>query len=503
MNLNKIPDSSRIHFLGNYQQELMLLAKKKAIERFPHESWRKVVAKVIARNPRMVSHYKCQGSALTARQVRSLSDFISLPTKEIDKHIAKVRKNYEWCSDGGKACFRKYGKDHYIEISKKAGKMVGNMLFQKYGSEYFRKKGKLGGRLGYETILRKYGIEKLREWAYKAAPIGGLKSAENRFPTKQQKRLAEWNSKCGLVLNEDFELNYTVKFGEGTAYNFDFAYFKNFNLLALEEATAVAPSRADVYSRVLDIIERKKWLEEHGLNIPIMFSVERVKNVGREFKFPADMLLVLMGENIIPVFSDDLDSRTNVIKCFFENKSPTSYIHRLREWAFNDIRSRRKFMERMAKGERNRAMNPAELLVHNKLREIGLQPQGKVILESPYGSFMVPDNSFIADGTKWYVFVSRSSLSSLKNHISHLAGYSFMLKHIFDPAGKCMVAILGDSHPLKLPVNNKWMRYLSKFSEVIVFNGNFSAVYEFIKTPGVDILPRFHESEALRGAYDI
>lgn len=70
-------------------------------------------------------------------------------------------------------------------------------------------------------------------------------------------------------------------------------------------------------------------------------------------------------------------------------------------------------------------------------------------------------------GEKWYVFVSGASRPTLKSHIAHHAGHAYV-KAIFDPFGKCMTVILGKNEPINGPSDNKWSRYLSKFSDVII-----------------------------------
>lgn len=475
-------DSHRVIFFECIQRKLLELARKRALQDFPNRPWYATVADVIQMSPRMV-HYYCSGKgALTVAQVKALMSFIPLKMTELQGQIKDIREGYWWCSNAGKACFSKYGITHFRELGRRGGAKVGKMQFEKYGSEYFRRMGKLGGKLGYNAILERYP-EMIPIWRRKAAILGGERSAEKQPLTKQQGELVRQNKSLGLVHGLDFKVNYTIKF-DGTSYNFDTTYFQNSVPIAVEEITEVAPSRACAFSRILDVIERKKWLRKYGLEIATLFTFRKIKNVGREFKFPPDAILVLIEEGVIPISDEDIVGRSEVIKCIYKGESPTEYLHNLRRQTTNDISLRQKFMERLARGEKSRPMNQTESLIHEKLKHLGLSPKGKMILKSIYGTFMVPDNHFTINDEKWFAFVSTTTASSLRIHIARHAGYAFMLKRIFDQSAKCLTATLGGGDPLETLADNKWVRYLSKFSDLIVADQNLNALDQLYKLTG-------------------
>ena len=472
-------DSCRVIFFGGMQHKLLELARKTALQDFPNRPWYKIVAGVIGMSPRMVYYFRSGRGAFTVAQVKALATFIPMELNELQGQIKDIRKEYWWCSKAGKACFGKYGRAYFYELGRKGGAKVGKMQFEKYGPEYFRRMGKLGGKLGYNALLQKHA-NMIPIWRRKAAILGGEKSAEKQPLTKQQDNLVGHNTSLGLAQGFDFKVNYTIK-SDGTSYNFDMAYFQNSTLIAVEETTEVAPSRACVFSRVLDAIERKEWLRKNGWEIATLSTFRKIKNVRREFKFPPDAVLVLIEEGVIPIFDDDMVGRSEVIKCIHKGESPTKYLHNLRRQIIGDISLRQKFMERLAKGEKSRPMNQTELLIHEKLNHLGLSPKGKIILKSIYETFMVPDNCFTIDDEKWFAFVSTTTATSLRNHIARHAGYAFMLKRIFDPAAKCLTVTLGGGNPLEKLADNKWVRYLSKFSDLIIGNQNLNALDKLCK----------------------
>jgi len=136
-----------------------------------------------------------------------------------------------------------------------------------------------------------------------------------------------------------------------------------------------------------------------------------------------------------------------------------------------EVNLRRSYLKPTAKRECNK-LDEFEKLVHKKLTKLGLNPRGKIILETVYKTFLVPDDYFEYNGKSFCVLTScANSTNSMRVLALEHAAYSFFIKRLVNPEMKCIsIFFCNDEGSFNfIKDSNSWYRdYLQKHVDIIL-----------------------------------
>jgi len=119
------------------------------------------------------------------------------------------------------------------------------------------------------------------------------------------------------------------------------------------------------------------------------------------------LLVWAFEKGMVPILAD-----VNVFENLRENVLRNSSYSplKLQEFLKNNLRKRKGLLEKGACIQLKQPFDELEEAVHNRLSRMGLNPEGKKLLETRYGTFTVPDNYFKKEGKEVVVFVSKADL---------------------------------------------------------------------------------------------
>jgi len=299
--LEKYSDKDRIIFKGEFQTKLFEDIRKNSNK----PDWYKNVLDVIGvRSIPYIYGLKKGEYRLGVGQLRALlNNFHFLDKSTIEKNIEKIETYEELRSRLGKA----------------GGGVGGKRMFEMH-PEKLRKQAKLGGR----ATLKKYGNEYFKNLAKENASKGGFASVEKSQPTEQMNKIMKENETLGLSLNKDFFVNYTLRCDKNLR-NVDFVYFRNNEIIAVEEVTKIIPYRKQMFFRLLEIVELRKILPKQ---IQIIFTFKYEKNNYARYPVRIDpgIILELLGEGTIPIIDNKKSCRARVISKIINNRDISKYL---------------------------------------------------------------------------------------------------------------------------------------------------------------------------------
>jgi len=145
-----------------------------------------------------------------------------------------------------------------------------------------------------------------------------------------------------------------------------------------------------------------------------------------------ELLIWAIEKGMVPVLADTefFNEMKKEILCGkqFRKQEATEFIK-------ENLQQRKELLEKGAKIQSMQSFDSLEQEVHEKLEEMGLSPQGKKLLRTNYGTFIVPDNYFEKSGEIFAVFAS-------KNDINGVIGSAAMAKELVSPAIRTIGLVL-------------------------------------------------------------
>ncbi len=366
-----ITKEDRIHFKKGFQRKLLELTPDKF-----NYTLGELSDKVFHVTKRMVLKYMDESSRLSITQVKTLSEVTGLRlTYILENWVSKVIPKENILQEQGKS-----------------------------GSKYKRKNS--------TPQKKKHNREELIEIRkLNLLKIDLLKACRssliNQKPTVQEKEIINEN------LANNFEFDFQKNLETINEWRcFDFVYYLNSEPVLAEEVTNANYHKK---SQTLDFIERNKWLKnEFGIPLVVTF-----KNMPKRL----DMVLLLLEEGIVPI----LDSKNRMLlieACINDSTNIQNYLENLKDSIKKSIEENLKIAFTAAKRESLAVKNNLEKDIHDKLSELGLNPFGKKILQTIYGTYLIPDNYFVVNGQKFCV------LTSIANSHNHYEYYLRNMRHI-------------------------------------------------------------------------
>lgn len=349
----------------------------------------------------------------------------------------------------------------YKNMKSRAGK-IGGRIGGKRVLELYPGKLQKQAKFGGLATLNKHGKKHFKKLAKKYARKGGFASVEKSKPTEQMINIIKENKLLGLKREKDFSVNYTIKSNEDMR-NVDFVYFKNCKISIVEDVTEIIPYKKQMYPRLLEIIKLKKMLSK---NVRIVFTF-RVKKKNRAKiiqRIDPGIVLELLKENIVPIIYEDKIKRKEIIQKLLKNKNISDYLTYLKKRFKKELKKRLKKQKSLVRIVSKINMNETEEIVHKKLENLGLDPTGKIIIESNYGTYNEVDNSFELNGVKYFVFVTRTKsryMEVITGHAKQHASQAFFVKKLCYPHCKILSIILSYRKDIG---NSKWVKYLREYT---------------------------------------
>lgn len=336
---------------------------------------------------------------------------------------------------------RRYNKSTIITIKKK------------YGNDFFKKIGSIGGK-NQRFFWTKEKL--IKQGLY--GKIGGIKRIQNKgLLDERERRIADENKKLHLNFKSNYFLNDEL--------NFDFAYFYKGNLIAVEETTF------DTFRGLSAIIEKRQSLDRR---IPFILTYEKSR---------AEILLFLLENDILPI---EIKTRQKFVVDIIKNKEMRDAIKKsIKNEVLMFLGDAKILSDFAVKINLKTPFDKYEQLIHNSLKNIGLNPLGRRLIETKNGFNFVTDNMIFKDGLGIAVLVSvcnsRGSLFySFYNHSTYGLLFSKISKKpvktfsiIFDFSGT--LSSQGYNKPRKL-----WLKYCDY--RLIINRENLNQLNSLIKS---------------------
>lgn len=395
--LLNVDNNSRVVFKRGYQKKLLYKVKE-FLEEFD-ENWVVLLSKILGKNQSSVYNHINEKFFMNIRDIKSLLNLV--PILNENEIVTKIEKILEpnWGA--------------------KRGAFVTNKKYKKQLSKW--------GRKGAEELKRRYDESKRRSWRQSGIFKGGLISAERQKLTSTEQRLLKSYKK---LFNFQIEVHKTFKI-KNVSRNIDFVFSKNNEKIIIETSGSIR-SKSESFFKILEAMEKREFLRKKY----------KIKEFFLHFKSkfrPLDTLLLAIEKDFIPTV--DIKKHFQILNETIKRKSLEGCLIKLRQKYKSEIEQNLEKMKAAALREKYKTPNPTETLVNELLQVSNLNPNGKTLLKTKYGTFTVVDNFFVLNNVKWYVCVSKSKRGLreiLRNHI----GYSFMIREIVDKKAKIMSIIL-------------------------------------------------------------
>lgn len=433
-------EKDRISFKNRFEEILF-----DTIKRTVGKAWYKKVSLILGLANSQIYYIKYGKCRLSVGQLKKLiTKFPFILDLQIENNIKEIETYEKLRSRLGKA----------------GGSVGGKRILELYPGK-LQKQASLGGR----ATLRKYGKPYFKRLAETSARKGGFAAVKKSAPTEQMKNIINENNRLGLEINKDFFVNHTLIFDKYMK-NVDFAYFKNKKLFLVEEATEITPYRKQMYSILLDLLKLRELLPR---SIKVLFTFRSQKR-GKQniLRIDSSIILEMIKENIIPIVYDgQYGDREKVILDILSKKDISKYIDSLRFSFKKELNERltkqRSLVNKMLKSK----ANDTEIILHKKLLHLDLNPSGKIIVKSKYNTYNEVDNSFVINGIKHFVLVTRTKsnlMEVIAGHAKQHVGQAFFLKRFCDANCRVISLILSRKGTIG---NSKWSEYLREYATVI------------------------------------
>jgi len=335
---------------------------------------------------------------------------------------------------------------------KRDGKKAAKSILKKYGHDYFRKIGKIGGKNQKTYWTRE---RSLKQCNY--GRLGGLKRVmRTKYFNRQEKHVFEENKRLDLKFKSNYFLDNEL--------NFDFVYFKNGNIIGVEETT-LNPFRG-----LASFIEKRSKIEKE---IPFIVTFKK--------SYP-QIVSFLLKMNIIPL---NLNQRRLFIKKILNPKSRNKIKEKIKDIIKQKIDNSKIFSYVNATRELETPYDKYEKIIHRVLNILRLSPMGKTLIETRDGFHFVPDDmisindkkiAFLVShsssrGSLFYTFYKDSTYGVLFKNTLKERIYTFSI--IFDFSGT--VSAYGNNKPREL-----WLKYCD--FKLVVNNKNLKKLPSLIKS---------------------
>ena len=228
----------------------------------------------------------------------------------------------------------------------------------------------------------------------------GLKTAENQELTPREK----------LVKKEIFGLGFEVETHKTISnHNFDFTFNKQGELKAVEEVLGFKKKKSHVFYQLL-ILFQKYGDVVSKYRVPFFVSTWYEVDLGyKRERVPIELLLWAYEKGMIPVLMDNGNFHNLRADVLNGNEWKTKITGVLK----SNLSQRKKLLFQGAKSQFKQPFDELEQITNNKMGLIGLNPQGKKLLETRFGTFTVSDNFFNLNGQDFAVFVSNNDLPGI------------------------------------------------------------------------------------------
>lgn len=204
-------------------------------------------------------------------------------------------------------------------------------------------------------------------------------------------------------------------------FNVDFAYYRNGQLIAVEEIPSFKKQKCSLFFDLLVLHEKFRKLREiHSVPFLVTTWFEE-KATGRICRFPVDLALWCLEKGITLSFLDDEVCR-KMREGILRGHSDGTEISKVRTF----VQSKMHDLRRFTKGAVSQSGQPFDQFegqVHQFLSEHGFAPCGKRMLQTRFGTFIVTDNFLDPESSPKAVFLS-------KKHLDCLIGSAALVKEL-------------------------------------------------------------------------
>jgi hypothetical protein len=251
------------------------------------------------------------------------------------------------------------------------------------------------------TMYRKYGRDYFRKI--------GLRSAEKGYLTKKELEVHLINKSLHKELQS--KSHFTINDA-----NYDLVYFKNDKPIFAEEILGGRKKKSSVLFQIAKIQEKSEKL---GFPVIVTSWYEQNFNTKKE-RFPIESVLwMLETDSLLPILLDVkvfLDFRTKLL-----SRQAVPSKGDLYEFCKNEVKKR--YLLRGAKAEKNTPQNCLEKTVHELFKKHRLNPAGKTILRTKYGTYFVVDD---------FIPKFNAAIMVTPTNIDDIIGQSFGIKTMCD-----------------------------------------------------------------------
>lgn len=315
-------------------------------------------------------------------------------------------------------------------------------------SKYKDKKIDVNRGKAVQTIYSRYGVNFFQKLGLGAAERKELNERE-----LQIKKITE-----DLCPSIRIVSHKTIDF-----FNVDFLYEGHSGPTCVEEVLGFKKNKSKIFYDILIIKEKFSELSKNFPAIGFLLTSWREKKLQyKKERFPIDVFLWSLENRMLPVFVDipELNQiRVQIISGIVPDKNI------VRQHLEKLLLGRSRLVQG-AKSQLNQNFNGLEELVHKKLMERGFNPEGKKMLETKFGTYIVTDNFFQNGSQKIAVFVSSS-------YCENIIGSAALVKELVDNNIK-IVGILESDVKLKSSYRKVKEKLLKKYVDFF-----FSSLQEF------------------------
>jgi len=240
--------------------------------------------------------------------------------------------------------------------------------------------------------------------------------------------------------------------------NFDFVYKKENEIKAVEEVLSFKKKKSALFFEILVLNEKLERLKEK-YEVPFFITTWYEKNLNYKIeRFPLELLLWCLNKNMTPILMDD-NFFKNTRKDFLLG---VEHISEIRQHFRDNLQKRKQLLLNGATIQLKQPFDLLERNLHTSLEKVGLNPCGKKLLETKYGTYTVPDNYFTFNNTDYAVFASM-------NDSKGVIGSSAIIKEMISPEIKTIGIVLNSTRKRDYMISQKTLlnRYVDYFYDSI------------------------------------
>lgn len=265
----------------------------------------------------------------------------------------------------------------------------------------------------------------------------GLKGAEKTPLNKRELYIKELNIKNSI----EFSAHKII-----SNFCLDFVY----NNYVIEEVLGFRKKKAMIFYEISKIYEKIKALKNYKFIVTTWYSK---KYTNKQEYFPSEAFHWLLEHDILPILIDipkfaEIRQEFLLARCVKDE----NYLLKL----LNELLINRKRFYSSSKSQIKIEFDEIENRVSKILLENKLKPEGKKMLKTKYGTYIVTDNFF----NKHAIFISNKNLQDI-------IGYGFIVKELIDKNMK-VIGILNN----KKKIFGLDKKLIKKYTDNIFFSLN-------------------------------